>query len=173
MHKRRVSEDHLNGNAQAKVCEDCYEAFWKAAPTLSKWCLSNYNWLGRHLPLLPVAPRGPQNLDWKADPEIVKSIVQFYSKAKALEQLSAFFDACAQVAGFSGPCPFSLWARLDQGNLTQGASSSPARALRQIEIDDYRDYEKALAALKESHDWMNKVPPPPKAPTRRWRYEPS
>jgi hypothetical protein len=46
----------------------------------------------------------------------------FYSKAKALEQLSAFFDACAQV-----------------------------------EIDDYRDYEKALAALRESHEWMGKA----------------
>jgi len=63
-----------------------------------------------------------QALDWKADPEIVKSIVQFYSKAKALEQVSAFFDACAQV-----------------------------------EIDDYRDYEKALAALKESKEWMEKA----------------
>jgi len=63
-----------------------------------------------------------QNLDWKADPEIVKNIVLFYSKAKALEQLSAFFDACAQV-----------------------------------EIDDYRDYEKALAALRESHEWMGKA----------------
>ena len=63
-----------------------------------------------------------QSLDWKADPEIVKNIVQFYTKAKALEQLSAFFDACAQV-----------------------------------EIDDYRDYEKALAALKESHEWLTKA----------------
>ena len=38
-----------------------------------------------------------QNLDWKADPEIVKNIVNFYSKAKALEMLAAFFDSCAQV----------------------------------------------------------------------------
>lgn len=38
-----------------------------------------------------------QNLDWKADPEVVKNIVQFYSKAKALDSLSAFFDSCAQV----------------------------------------------------------------------------
>ena len=63
-----------------------------------------------------------QQLDWKADPEIVKNIVQFYSKAKAFDSLSAFFDACAQV-----------------------------------EIDDYRDYEKALAALREAHDWMDKA----------------
>jgi len=39
-----------------------------------------------------------QNLDWKADPEIVKNIVQFYSKAKALDSLAAFFDSCAQVS---------------------------------------------------------------------------
>jgi len=63
-----------------------------------------------------------QNLDWKADPDIVKNIVQFYSKAKALDSLSAFFDSCAQV-----------------------------------EIDDYRDYEKALGALKEAHEWMGKA----------------
>ena len=63
-----------------------------------------------------------QNLDWKADPEIVKNIVQFYSKAKALDSLAAFFDSCAQ-----------------------------------IEIDDYRDYEKALGALREAHEWMAKA----------------
>merc|ERR1719409_887178 len=63
-----------------------------------------------------------QQLDWKADPEIVKNIVLFYSKAKALDSLSAFYDACAQV-----------------------------------EIDDYRDYEKALSALREAHDWMKKA----------------
>jgi hypothetical protein len=38
-----------------------------------------------------------QQLDWKANPDIVKNIVNFYNKAKALDQLAAFFDACAQV----------------------------------------------------------------------------
>ena len=52
MHKRRVTKDHLSGIARAKVCEDCYDAFCKKTkPTLSKWCLSNYHWLGRHLPI--------------------------------------------------------------------------------------------------------------------------
>jgi len=27
----------------------------------------------------------------------------------------------------------------------------------QIEIDDYRDYEKALGALREAHEWMGKA----------------
>ena len=62
MHKRRVTEDHLHGTAPAKVCEDCYEAFWKAAPTLSKWSLSNFNWLGRHLPIFRDATLGHQLL---------------------------------------------------------------------------------------------------------------
>ena len=63
-----------------------------------------------------------QSLDWKADPEIVKNIVSFYTKAKSLDLLAGFFDACAQ-----------------------------------IEIDDYRDYEKALAALREAHDYIGKA----------------
>ena len=62
MHKRRVTEDNLNGTAPAKVCEDCYEAFWKPRPTLSKWCLSNYNWLGRHLPIFRDTTLGHQLL---------------------------------------------------------------------------------------------------------------
>ena len=38
-----------------------------------------------------------QNLDWHSDAEILKNIVGFYLKAKAVEQLSSFYDACAQV----------------------------------------------------------------------------
>lgn len=56
-----------------------------------------------------------QNLDWHSDANIMSTIINFYTKAKALQQLSTFYDACAQV-----------------------------------EIDEYRDYEKALGALKES-----------------------
>jgi hypothetical protein len=62
MHKRRVTEEHLNGTAPAEVCEDCHEAFWKSRPTLSKWCLSNYNWLGRHLPIFRDTTLGHQLL---------------------------------------------------------------------------------------------------------------
>jgi len=62
-----------------------------------------------------------QNLDWHSDTEIVKNIVAFYTKAKAFEQLSSFYDACAQV-----------------------------------EIDEYRDYEKALVALREAASWLEK-----------------
>ena len=52
----------------------------------------------------------------------MKSIISFYSKAKAFAQLSGFYDACAQV-----------------------------------EIDEYRDYDKALGALKEAAKYMTKA----------------
>ena len=63
-----------------------------------------------------------QNLDWHNDPEIMKRIIDFYSKAKAMQQLAVFYDACAQV-----------------------------------EIDEYRDYEKALGALVDSQKFIIKV----------------
>ena len=62
MHKRRVKEEHLNGTAAVLVCEDCHEAFWKKRPKLSKWSLSNYNWLGRHLPIFRDTTLGHQLL---------------------------------------------------------------------------------------------------------------
>ena len=69
-----------------------------------------------------------QTLDWHADPEIMKNIIAFYTKAKATESLASFFDACAQM-----------------------------------EIDEYRDYEKALGAMRESakHLAKSKAPESP------------
>eukprot|EP00741_Cyanophora_paradoxa_P007333 tig00001107_g7093.t1 len=62
-----------------------------------------------------------QTLDWHNDPEIMKSIINFYSKAHSWDSLASFYDACAQV-----------------------------------EIDEYRDYEKARDALKEAHKYLSK-----------------
>ena len=69
-----------------------------------------------------------QTLDWHADPEIMKHIIAFYTKAKAHESLASFYDACAQM-----------------------------------EIDEYRDYEKALGAMRESakHLAKSKTPESP------------
>eukprot|EP01002_Notosolenus_urceolatus_P015452 NODE_7_length_4446_cov_23.596543_g6_i0.p1 GENE.NODE_7_length_4446_cov_23.596543_g6_i0~~NODE_7_length_4446_cov_23.596543_g6_i0.p1 ORF type:complete len:1437 (-),score=556.32 NODE_7_length_4446_cov_23.596543_g6_i0:134-4204(-) len=68
-----------------------------------------------------------QNLDWHSDPEIMKNIISFYTKAKAFDQLAAFYDACAQH-----------------------------------EINEFRDYDKALAALKESKKTYAKAKGPEK-----------
>lgn len=62
-----------------------------------------------------------QNQNWHNDPEIMKTIISFYQKAKAFESLAGFYDACAQV-----------------------------------EIDEYRDYEKALGAMKEAQRQLDK-----------------
>merc|ERR1719222_1788139 len=63
-----------------------------------------------------------QSLDWHNDPEIMKNIIQFYTKAKAHDKLAAFYDACAQV-----------------------------------EIDEYRDYDKAGGALREALKYLVKA----------------
>mmetsp|Transcript_17764 Transcript_17764/g.41776 ORF Transcript_17764/g.41776 Transcript_17764/m.41776 type:complete len:1379 (+) Transcript_17764:96-4232(+) len=63
-----------------------------------------------------------QTLDWHNDPEIMKAIQNFYTKAKAFFSLATFFEACSQV-----------------------------------EIDEYRDYEKALGALKEGLKFCQKA----------------
>ena len=38
-----------------------------------------------------------QSLDWRKDPEIMKNIISFYTKGRALESLASFYDTCAQV----------------------------------------------------------------------------
>ena len=38
-----------------------------------------------------------QSLDWRKDPEILKNIISFYTKGRALESLASFYDTCAQV----------------------------------------------------------------------------
>merc|ERR1719355_433988 len=63
-----------------------------------------------------------QSLDWHNDPEIMKNIITFYTKAKAFDKLASFYDACAQV-----------------------------------EIDEYRDYEKAGGALREAMKYIIKA----------------
>jgi len=64
-----------------------------------------------------------QSLDWHNDNGgIMKNIIGFYTKAKAFESLSGFYESCSQV-----------------------------------EIDEYRDYEKALSALREALKYMVKA----------------
>ncbi|XP_010618814.1 intraflagellar transport protein 140 homolog isoform X3 [Fukomys damarensis] len=38
-----------------------------------------------------------QSLDWRKEPEIMKNIISFYTKGRALDLLAGFYDACAQV----------------------------------------------------------------------------
>ncbi|KAH7331767.1 hypothetical protein KP509_20G049600 [Ceratopteris richardii] len=63
-----------------------------------------------------------QTLNWYHDANIMKKIVQMYTKAAEMELLASFYEACAQV-----------------------------------EIDGFRDYEKALGAMKEALKFLSKV----------------
>lgn len=38
-----------------------------------------------------------QSLDWQNQPDILRHIITFYSKGKALDLLANFYVACAQV----------------------------------------------------------------------------
>lgn len=38
-----------------------------------------------------------QSLDWRKDPEIMKNVISFYTKGRALDSLASFYEACAQV----------------------------------------------------------------------------
>ena len=44
-----------------------------------------------------------QTLDWRSDPDVMKNIITFYTKGKALESLAGFYDACAQVGHMCQP----------------------------------------------------------------------
>jgi intraflagellar transport protein 140 len=52
--------------------------------------------ISRNAEIYKLAANYLQQMDWR-DGEIMKSIITFYSKAKAYEQLSGFYDSCAQV----------------------------------------------------------------------------
>jgi intraflagellar transport protein 140 len=69
-----------------------------------------------------------QNAQWHNDAELMKNIINFYSRAKAFDSLANFFDACASV-----------------------------------EIDEYRDYEKAMVALQEAIKYAGRSTSPNKA----------
>lgn len=38
-----------------------------------------------------------QSLDWRKDPDVMKHIINFYTRAKSMESLASFYEACANV----------------------------------------------------------------------------
>ncbi|KAJ0403604.1 hypothetical protein ATCC90586_008757 [Pythium insidiosum] len=78
--------------------------------------------VSRHNDIYVLAANYLQTLDWRKDPELLKNIVGFYTKARALEQLAAFYQGCALA-----------------------------------EIEEFRDYDKALGALQEAIKVLSKA----------------
>jgi len=62
-----------------------------------------------------------QNSDWHNNPNLMKKIIEFYTKAKSYQHLAGFYDACASV-----------------------------------EVDEYRDYDRASKALEEAIKYATK-----------------
>ena len=63
-----------------------------------------------------------QTSDWHNNPNLMKKIIGFYTKAKSYHHLAGFYDACASV-----------------------------------EIDEYRDYERASKALEEAVKYASRT----------------
>jgi intraflagellar transport protein 140 len=101
--------------------------------------------ISRNEEIYKLAANYLQQMDWR-DSEIMKAIITFYSKAKAYEQLSGFYDNCAQVSPHL--CLTSL-------SVSVSLSSPPPPP--QVEIDEYRDYEKAYRALKEAMKYLREA----------------
>lgn len=72
-----------------------------------------------------------QTLNWKEDVNLMRQIENCYVKADALGSLAAFYEACAEVSVHQ--CPWGCECPRVE-----------------VEIDDFRDYEKGLAALNEA-----------------------
>ena len=77
--------------------------------------------VSRQKELYMMAANYLQTLNWHNDATVMKNIITFYSKAKAYDSISTFYEGCAQ-----------------------------------IEIDEYKSYEKALQAMRESHRYAQK-----------------
>lgn len=53
--------------------------------------------MSRQKELFIMAANYLQSLDWRKNPDILKTIITFYTKARALDLLAGFYEACAQV----------------------------------------------------------------------------
>uniref|UniRef100_A0A671WNQ5 Intraflagellar transport 140 n=1 Tax=Sparus aurata TaxID=8175 RepID=A0A671WNQ5_SPAAU len=53
--------------------------------------------VSRQKELFIMAANYLQSLDWRNNPEILKTIIGFYTKGRALDLLAGFYEACAQV----------------------------------------------------------------------------
>jgi intraflagellar transport protein 140 len=56
-----------------------------------------YTNVSRHKDIYIMAANYLQSLDWRNSPDIMKNIIAFYSKGRALDLLAEFYVACAQV----------------------------------------------------------------------------
>jgi intraflagellar transport protein 140 len=95
--------------------------------------ITYYTNVSRQKDIYIMAANYLQSLDWRNSPDIMKNIIAFYSKGRALDLLAEFYVACAQV-----------YFIIKSGEKQQLFKFS------QVEVDEFRDYEKALGAYVEA-----------------------
>ena len=54
--------------------------------------------ISRNAEIYTLAANYLQQMNWRESVDIMKSIIAFYTKASAFEQLASFYDSCAQVS---------------------------------------------------------------------------
>lgn len=52
-----------------------------------------------------------QSLDWRKHPDILKTIIGFYTKGRAPDLLAGFYEACAQVEHVLAPVTLLSYAK--------------------------------------------------------------
>ncbi|CAH1793664.1 unnamed protein product [Owenia fusiformis] len=87
-----------------------------------------------------------QSLDWRKDPEIMKNIIGFYTKGRALDSLSGFYDACAMVE-------VDEYQNYDKA---LGALTEAYKCLTKAKMKNQTQQEEKLAALKTRITLMKK-----------------
>jgi intraflagellar transport protein 140 len=79
-----------------------------------------------------------QTLDWRRDSDIMKNIVNFYTKGKALESLANFYDSCAQVE-------IDDYQEYDKA---LGALNEAYNCMGKAKMKDFKEQERKVSALQ-------------------------
>ncbi|XP_039102700.1 intraflagellar transport protein 140 homolog [Hyaena hyaena] len=79
-----------------------------------------------------------QSLDWRKEPEIMKNIISFYTKGRALDLLAGFYEACAQVE-------IDEYQNYDKAH---GALTEAYKCLSKAKAKSPLDHETKLAQLQ-------------------------
>lgn len=87
-----------------------------------------------------------QSLDWRKDPEIMKNIIAFYTKGRAMESLASFYDACAQVE-------IDEYQNYDKA---LGALSEAYKCMAKAKTKNATDQEEKVAQLKQRIGFLKK-----------------
>lgn len=85
----------------------------------------------RNQDIYRLAGNNLQTLNWKEDTSLMDKIVTFYKKANAMDSLASFYESCAQVFGKQ------TWMSI-------------LLIILKVEVDEFKDYEKAKAAYNEA-----------------------